>query len=181
MGATCTSDSKARAIAFVYLGATFIGYNESFTLSICTIVIDDQQQIGIATGIASSMRALISAVMSTIYVVVMKNRLSADIAAKVPQALEKAGLPLSSVPSWLEAISTRGVLSLVKGTTPAINAIGIAAYKDASAKAYQTVFLTTIAFTALALICNCFVPNVDERMTDGVAATLHKKRKGESA
>lgn len=35
---------------------------------------------------------------------------------------------------------------------------------------------TTLAFTAIAIIISCFAPNVDEKMTGQVAATLHTRK-----
>jgi hypothetical protein len=47
------------------------------------------------------------------------------------------------------------------------------AYKTASAGAYCTVYLSTIAFSGLAMILTYFVPNTEEFMTGQVVATLH--------
>jgi hypothetical protein len=61
------------------------------------------------------------------------------------------------------------VLAAVPGITDEITTAGLRAYKVASADAYRTVFLTT-AFSGLALVLSCFVPNVDD-----VAAALHNR------
>jgi hypothetical protein len=137
--ATCTPDTRVRAIGLVYAGSWFIGWNETIALSLCTITIDDQQEIGTATGIAGSMRALISTIMSTVYVVVLTNRLTSTIASQVPAALIKAGLPASSIASWLNAFSNgAATLGRVEGNTPAITAAGTQAYQITSADAFQT-------------------------------------------
>jgi hypothetical protein len=54
-------------------------------------------------------------------------------------------------------------------------AAGINAYKWANAQAYSTVFLASIAFTSLGLMLCYWVPNVEKRMTNDVAATLHQR------
>jgi hypothetical protein len=176
---TCTPDTRNRAIALVYIGCCFIGWNEIIVLSICTIIIDDQQEIGTATGIAGSMRALISTTISTVYVVVLTNRLTSTISMQVPAALIKAGLPTTSIVAWLEGFGA-GALQGVQGNTAAITAAGIAAYKLASVDAFQTVFYTTLGFSGLGVAVSFFVPSVDDRMSGGVAAKLHMgNQKGE--
>lgn len=67
----------------------------------------------------------------------------------------------------------------VEGLTPEILAVGARAYEFAYSDAYRTIFLTSIAFGLLGIICNFFVPSVEDFMTGNVAATLGT-RKGES-
>jgi hypothetical protein len=152
----------------------FIGWNESLCLTNAGIEVEDQQEIGTAVGMAGSIRSAISTVAATVYVVVLTNRLGATIPAEVPPAVIAAGLPKSSVAAFLAGFTTSD-FSDVPGLTPKITAVGIAAYKLANAHAYKTVFLTSIAFTGLAVIISFWAPNVDDKMTAEVAATLHEK------
>lgn len=94
----------------------------------------------------------------------------------MPPKLVAAGLPTSSIKAFLFAITigTPAAFSNIPGLTPSIEATGIAAYKIASSRAYQTVFFSTIAFSVLCVICACFTPNVENRMTDKIVATLHR-------
>lgn len=170
-------------MALVFLAVTAIGYNEAIVLPICTILIRDQKEIGTAAGIAGSTRSAISTVASTIYTVVLTSRVTTTIPAKVLAAVIGAGLPVSSVAGYMGAIAKGGseqLLSAVQGLTPAVLAAGARAYQVAYADAYRTVFLTSIAFGVLGIVCSFFVPNVDEYMTDSVATTLGN-RKGDRA
>lgn len=151
-----------------------IGWNESVCLTNAGIELEDQQEIGTAVGMAGSIRSAISTIASTVYVVVLTNRLGQTIPAEVPPAVIRAGLPASSVAAFLAGFTTAD-FSKVPGLTPTITAVGVAAYKVASAHAYKTVFLTSIAFTGIAVIVSFWAPNVDDRMTQEVAATLHAK------
>lgn len=112
----------------------------------------------------------------------MTNRLASTIPASVPAALTHAGLPPSSVADWLAAyaIGTPAAFKGVAGNTAAIDAIGAAAYKEAVAKAFRTVYLVTIAFSGVGLILSFFCPNADKLLTSDVATKLHG-RKGEKA
>lgn len=111
------------------------------------------------------------------YTVALSNRLSKTISTEIPSALIGTGLPATSVADFIAAITmgTPKVFAAVPGITDQITAAGLRAYKVASADAYRTVFLTTIAFLGLALVLSCLVPNVDDRMTDDVAAALHNR------
>ncbi len=88
-----------------------------------------------------------------------------------------AGLPASSVPSFLTAYTTGtpAAFSAVEGLNSTILAAGTAAYKQASANAYQTVFLSTIAFSGLAIIFALFTADGSKMMTMDVAAKLHQR------
>lgn len=116
------------------------------------------------------------------YTVILTNRLKQTIPAEVPPKLIAAGLPSTSVASFLSAIAvgTPAAFAKVQGLRAAIEATGIAAYKVASSHAYQTVFYSTIAFSCLAIICACLTPNVDDQMTDKVVATLHRHQDEET-
>ncbi len=152
----------------------FVGWNESLCLTNAGVELEDQQEIGTAVGMAGSIRSAISTVAASVYVVVLTNRLGETIPAEVPAAVVSAGLPPSSVVAFLGGFAT-GDFSDIKGLTPRILAVGLSAYKFASAHAYQTVFLTSIAFSGIAVIITIWAPNVGDKMTSQVATTLHAK------
>lgn len=104
----------------------------------------------------------------------LTTRLTETIPAQVPPALIEAGLPASSVPAFLSALTTGSFVS-VPGISDTIIVAGTTAYKWASSDAYQTVFIASLAFTGLGLITCIWVPNVEDRMTNDVAATLHER------
>lgn len=176
MVATCTPTSKGRALGLVFVACYCIGWNEGVTTVLCTFAVHDQQDIGTAGGIAGSMRSLGGGILSTVYVAILTNRLQSTVARRVPAALVKAGLPLSSVPAWLAALTLGKGFGDVPGATPAIDLAGITSYEFASMAAFRTVLLASIAFSGLGVIVNFFVANVDHKMTDGIAATLMHDR-----
>ncbi|KAL1891973.1 hypothetical protein Sste5346_007317 [Sporothrix stenoceras] len=172
--ATSTVDSKARSSTIMTLGVFFVGWAESLAITMITLSISNQQELGSAGGLAGSVRFLIVSIASTIYTVVLNNRLASTVAAQVPAALEAAGLPASSVAAFIAAL-TSGDYSGVAGLTDDITAAGTKAYKQANVDAYRTVFLVTIAFTGIAIITSFFLPRVESVMTSQVAATLNNK------
>jgi hypothetical protein len=165
--------NKKTQIALIYLGCVFIGWNESICLTNTTVLIRNQQEIGIAGGTAGCIRSIISAVLETVYISIFTNRLTETIIDEVPPALISASLPASSVGGFLEALTLGTSFSSVAGITNAIIEAGSRAYKMANADAYRTVYLATIAFSCTGILLSWFAPNTDEYMSSKVAATLH--------
>lgn len=177
--ATSTPDTKARACAFVALGTFFIGWTESLAISIVTISAWDQSKLGSVSGLAGSIRFFITSIASTVYNVTLNNRLASTVAAQVPPALVAAGLPSSSVSAFLAALTSGAGFADVPGATATVIAAGVRANKMANADAYRTIFFVSIAFSCIALIASCMLPNVDALLTGKVASTLHKGLKKE--
>lgn len=175
-----TPDNKGAAIALLFLGCFFIGWNESITLANTTICVRNQSEIGIAGGLGAAIRAAICAVLVAIYTTVLNNRLE-QTTSEVPPALIDAGLPSGSVSDFMSVLASVGTAAPdsayagVQGITGKIIDVGVRAYKVANADAYRTVYLSTIAFSGLAIILTFFAPNTEEYMTDNVAATLNRE------
>ena len=161
--ASSTPDTPIRAAIFVFLAASFIGWNEILNSTIATICIADQREIGTATGIAGSARSFISTICSTVYTVILSNRLATTIPSRVPPAVVAAGLPAGSVPAFLQALTlgTQAAWAAVEGLTPQIQAVGVRAYQEANSAAYKTVFLSTIAFCGVGMVASFWAPKID--------------------
>ncbi|KAF2396913.1 MFS general substrate transporter [Trichodelitschia bisporula] len=175
--AACGPNTPVMAMVLIFIGAAFTGYCEVGCCSVSTIVIDDQREIGTATGLAASIRTAVSTVCSTVYTTVLANRLATTIPNRVPSALTSAGLPSGSVTAFLGAVSTGSASAweAVEGLTPEIREAGMNAYRLANSDAYRTVFLTTIAFSGLGIICGAFYPNMDHKVTSEVSVQIQQK------
>lgn len=160
----------------MFLGTTFIGYTDGVAIVITTIEIPDQADIGIATGVMGALRSIMGSICAAIYTVILTNRMSDTVASQVPKAVIGAGLPAQSVASFLMALTSGSAdaLEAVQGLTPRILAAGQAAYRHAAADAFRTVFLSSIAFSVVAIVLTFFTPNVDHRMTLEVTTLLHQ-------
>lgn len=142
-----------------------------------TLTTHDQSELGSAGGIAGSIRFLITSISTTVYNVVLANRQAVEIPNKVTSAVMASGLPASSVSSFIKALALGpAALADIPGITPSIIAAGSRAYQEANSASFQTVFLTTIAFSCVALITTLFLPNFDALMSDQVATTLGKEK-----
>lgn len=135
-----------------------------------------------ATGLAFSARAIGGAFGSAVLDAIINSKVAANLAPKVTAAATGAGLPASSVPALLLAMSTGEGLTAV----PGINADILAAAGNAShwvyAKAYNLAWWSVFPFVILALICVFFLRGVKELMTERVEATVehvdHIEEKG---
>lgn len=158
------------------IGNYCVGWIEALTQTMISIVLDDQQDIGVAVGIASSIRSGFSTIATAIFTTVLTNRLGETVEAIVPDAVTKAGLPEASVSTYIQALGAgdQSAMKAVEGMTDVIMAAGAEAYKVANAEAYSTVYLCTLAFSGLGIILSFFTPNVDGRMTGDIAAVIHK-------
>ncbi|CAK7203588.1 hypothetical protein SEUCBS139899_006325 [Sporothrix eucalyptigena] len=177
-GVACVSPTNLTTTAvLITLGCWALGYTDSVGLAMAGIVIDDQRDIGTAVGLAGSIRNTISTIGTAVYTVILSNRLAQTIPAEVPPALVSAGLPSSSVADFITAYASgsAAALAAVPGINSTILEAGTFAYKHASADAYRTVFLSTIAFSGVAIIFAFFTADGTKRMTRDVAATLHQR------
>jgi hypothetical protein len=179
LGAVGASDqhTQGTTLALLIVGSFFTGMVESICLTLSGIAIKNQEEIGTAVGVAATVRSLGGTIASTIYVVVLTNRLQTTIPELVPQAAVTAGLPIASVEALLGILG--GVLpptTVVAGLTPKILAIAIEAYKTALSKAFQTVFLVTLAFGCLGIIGAFFCPDLKPEHDHIVAKRLHHKK-----
>lgn len=179
--ASCNPNTKTRAIVLLIVACVLVGWTESVCLTLLTIAIKDQQEIGTAGGVGASIRSGTATVCQTIYVVVLTNRLTSTIPAQVPPAAVAAGLPESSIVQLLTAfaVGTPEAFAAVPGISPTILAAASTAYKTASSDAYRTIFYTSIAFTGLGVMLSFFTPNVDELMTHDIATTLEHTKGAE--
>ena len=151
------------------------GWGEGLAISAVTLTVYNQEELGTASGAAGSIRFLISSIAQTVYNVVLTNRLTAERAAKVPAAIIAAGLPSSSVTTFMGKLITTKNFTSIAGATPQVIAAGLRANKEANTSAFSTVFLTTIAFTVLAVGCAVGLPDIDRLLSDKVAVTLGKR------
>lgn len=174
--AAATPASKTLPMGLLTVGCFFIGWVEALAFTLPGMYIHAQEEIGVAVGVAGSVRSTLSTLASTIYVTILNNRLTTTVPEAVIPAVVAAGLPRASIPSLLSALESGQSASLngIKGLTPAIENIAVAAYKHGSMSAYQTVFLASIAFSGTGILLSLLIPSIDSRMTDDIAVTLHR-------
>ncbi|KAF2712393.1 trichothecene efflux pump [Pleomassaria siparia CBS 279.74] len=166
---------------FITLGvlATFvIGWSDGITFPGVTLLWE-AQDIGLATGVLGSIRALGGAVAQALYVSILTNKVAVYLPKYVVPAATSAGLPTSSIPALFAAI-TAGDFKAVPGITPAIIAATGAATQKAYLESFRIVFYATIPFSVLLIIFACLCPNFEKYLSMNVAKRLQHMGKLEA-
>ena len=112
----------------------------------------------------------------SIYLAIYSNRLTAFLPQEIVPAVQGAGLPASSIPELLAAVSncTAAALETVPGmSNEVLDALALAT-KYAQAHAFKVVYLATLAFTGIGLVAAFFITDVSAYLTNYVNKTIHK-------
>lgn len=170
--ASLTVDGYARFIALGVLATFVIGWIDNITFPGVTLLWE-AQDIGLATGVLASIRAMGGAVAQTIYVSILTNKVAVYLPEYVTPAALGAGLPASSLTSLFAGI-TAGSFKAVPGITPEIIAAAGAATTKAYIESFKIVFYATIPFGVLLIIFCALSPNFEKYMSMNVAKRLQK-------
>lgn len=158
---------------FITMGvlATFvIGWIDGITFPGVTLLWESQD-IGLATGVLGSIRALGGAIAQALYVSILTNKLTVYLPRFVVPAATEAGLPASSIPALFAGI-TAGNFTAVPGITPEIIAVTGGAVQKAYLESFRIVFYATIPFGVLLIIFACLTPNFEKYLSMNVAKRL---------
>ena len=171
--ASVREDNHATFITLGVLATWAIGYVDNITFPGVTLVCN-QEDIGLATGVLGSIRALGGAVSQALYVSILTNKVGTYMPEYVSPAAVKAGLPQSSLPALFQGI-TAGSFAKVPGITPEIIAVVSAQVKRAYISSFRIVFYATIPFGVLLIASAFFVPDMDKFLGNTVAKRLQGK------
>jgi len=170
-GLACiNAGNHATTIALGVLGCFFIGWIDNITFPGVTLLWE-AQDIGAATGILGSLRALGGAIAQALYVTIFSNKLTKYLPEYIAPAAIQAGLPESSLPSLFAGLSTGNFTAVPGYNTQIGTAVGqqsIRAYSDS----FHIVFYATIPFGALLILAAFFVPNMEKYLGGNVARRL---------
>ncbi|PVI06057.1 fungal trichothecene efflux pump [Periconia macrospinosa] len=174
LGAQAGLQANAYA-TFITLGvlATFvIGWVDNIVFPGVTLLWESQD-IGLATGVLGSIRAIGGAVAQTIYVSILNNKLTENLPKYVAPAATSAGLPESSLPALLKGIAMAGNLTqTVPGITPEIIAVAGVATQKAYLESFRVVFYATIPFGVVLIFFSALSPNFENVLSGNVAKRL---------
>ena len=132
--------------------------------------------IATATACTTSARAIAGAMFSTIYVTAFSERLQRYLPSYVAAAALLAGLPETSIPSFIGALSTGNAsqLAAVPGVSPNIIDQGVLALKHAYADSIRIVFIIAVPFGVVAIVACWFLGDLKQTMNYHVDAPLEK-------
>ncbi|KAF2669510.1 fungal trichothecene efflux pump [Microthyrium microscopicum] len=175
-GLACLNENNhATFIALGVMGTFVIGWVDLISFTAVTLVWEPQD-IGLATGVLGSIRALGGAVAQSLYVSILTNKLTTYLPKYVVPAATNAGLPSTSLPALFAGI-TAGSFTSVPGITPAIISTVSVAVRRAYIEAFHIVFYSTIPFGVCLIIAACFVPDMKNFLHGNVARRLQGNKK----
>lgn len=171
--ACVNTHNRDTVISLLAAGGFALGWVDALCLASLSVTLEDQSVIGTGVGIATSLRTFISTCSVAIFTTVLNNRLASTVPQLVTPALTEAGLPATSVSEFVRLLSAdQSLLASVTGTNSTIIEIGVEMYKVASARAYSTVFLTTLAFSGLGVIASLMTPEIESKLHGKVSCKL---------
>lgn len=144
------------------------------------------QLIATATAVIISARAVAIAVFTAIFAAAFTKRIKVKLPGYVAAAALQAGLPPTSLKSFLGAFLTAhgGNPSAVPGSSGAIIAAATGAEKQAYADSVRVVYIIAAPFGLAACIACLFLGDMKETMNyrvDAPMEDLHRKGKKSSA
>ncbi|KAL4808006.1 fungal trichothecene efflux pump [Aspergillus unguis] len=164
-------DTWSMTIALGTLGCIAVGYIDNIAFPGVTLVVESQD-IGLATGVLGSLRALAGAVAQAVYTSVLNNEQNTNLPKYVGPAAISAGLPESSLPMLLQALAAGTSTEAIPGATDSIVAAATEALKIAYSHSFKIVFYCTIPFSVILILSSCFVPNMENFVHYDVARRL---------
>lgn len=160
-------------LALGILGTVSIGFVDNISFPGVTLLFE-AQDIGLATGVLGSIRAMGGAIAQALYVSILNTKLTHYLSTNVVPAATQAGLPRSSLQALFAGIIA-GNISSVPGMTPEIITMIEQQVQRSYVQSFQIVFLATIPFGALLIGFACLVPNMEEHLQGNVARRLQSK------
>ncbi|KAK3648125.1 hypothetical protein LTR56_002604 [Elasticomyces elasticus] len=178
LAAAANPQNQSLTEGLILTGSLMIGASEAQAAVTALSTLRSETDIGLAGGLAGTIRSFVSAIAVAIYSTVLSNRLKTTIPQYVTPAAEQAGLPASSVPSLLLGLGGTGNLTAgaVPGLTDAIQATAVTAFRFANSQAYKTVFFTSFAFGGAGMILVWFVADNDKSKENFVGGHVHDPR-----
>ncbi|GAW11571.1 hypothetical protein ANO14919_009180 [Xylariales sp. No.14919] len=169
--AALTPKSLSTGIALTLVGPFFVGVIELTSLAIAPLFCKPED-IGLASGLLASIRSAGGSIAVTVYSTILSNRLKYTVPDNVGPAAVAAGLPENQV-SALAAAVIGGTLQKFPGLTNDIAQAVTAVVPTAYSQAFQTVYLASFGFGAIAIVGCLFAKDARDLLTDKVERKMH--------
>ncbi|KAH8645352.1 fungal trichothecene efflux pump [Xylariales sp. PMI_506] len=174
--AALTPETLHLGIALSFLGPFMVGVLEMASLSLAPLFLPPED-IGLAIGTLSCIRAAGASFALTVYTTIFNNRTASTFTSMVGAAAVNVGMSPDMIPALIMAIKA-GTWSSMAGLTTAMKAAIKAEIPWAYSKAFQTVYLVSLAFGILAIIASFFVLDARHLFTKKVERRMHGRSIG---
>ncbi|KAF2496742.1 MFS general substrate transporter [Lophium mytilinum] len=180
--ASATLDNHVKSIIFLFIIALCVPPTQLVPIVMLSYGIEDQNDIGVACGIAGTARLLMGATATAIYSSILSNEYSEKLPGEVTNAVKNLGFPPANIPKLIAAakLGTAKAYAAVPGITPAIEGAIALANKEAYLQAFHVVFLASLAFGCIGVVAAFFTESVDTRKyTKRTFAVVENEHKNE--
>ena len=177
--ATIQPDDNFNQLAFAAVAG--FGFGSPLILIIAgTQLSTPHRLIATATAVTTTFRAIGATVFTAIYAATLTSGLTTKIPNYVSEAVIQAGLPASSIPAFIGALTSndQDVLAAVPGVTPPIIGAGVLALRQAYADSLRLIYIIAAPFGAVAIVMCFFLGDMRKMMTyrvDAPVENLHAK------
>ena len=178
--ATLQPGQSTKAIAFACVTGVGFGAPLVLTVSGAQLVVP-HKFLATASAVTTTARAVSVAVFTAIFSAVFNTRIRNKLPIYIAAAATASGLPASSLPAFIKALSTGQTATLAKipGVTPGIIAKSITALEQAYADSIRVVFIIAAAFAFVSCFACLLLGDLQKTMNYSVDAPieeLHAKR-----
>ncbi|KEF52257.1 uncharacterized protein A1O9_11497 [Exophiala aquamarina CBS 119918] len=173
--ASIQPDDGLQSLGLVALAG--VGFGGPLVLVVAGVQLSAPHKLlATATAITTSARAVSIAIFTPIFSAALNQGLTTQIPKQVGEAAVKAGLPSSSLPAFITALSSGDTSGLgkISGVTSSIIAVGAAALKQAYADSLRVIYYIALPFGILACILCLFVGDLHKTMNFRVDAPVEK-------
>ncbi|KAK7445002.1 fungal trichothecene efflux pump [Colletotrichum acutatum] len=164
--ASLTPETLNTGIALTILGPFFVGFIELASLALAPLFCKPSD-IGLASGLLASIRSAGGSIAVAVYTTILSNRLATEIPAAIRGPAVAAGLPSSQLPALAKAVQA-GKLAAFPGLTSAVKAAVAKVLPNAYSKAFETVYLASLGFGAIAIVGCLFSKDAQQHLTNKV-------------
>lgn len=182
--ATVGLNDKAQAIVTIVVGAAAVTPPQLISFTMLSFGLDDQNDIGVAVGLAGTFRLMGGAVATAIYTAILSSRFTEVLPSQMTDAIKSAGVPFSEqlLAGLVKAgqANTAAAYNAVKGITPALAAAAALATKLAYVQAFRLVYLVAIGFGGAAIIAAMCTTSTDRAKKNNERAVILKNEVKES-
>jgi hypothetical protein len=172
--AAVNQTNSSLGIGMSFLGGFGVGGIIVPAAIILTIISPDEV-IATITAVTLSVRLIGGSIGYAIYFNVFQNKLIAVFPSIVGTAVLKAGLPVSELEPFLEALAAKNTteLATLHGLTPLILEAAQSAVNVAYVQAFRQIYFVSIAFGGAAIISSLFLGDIRKYMVDRIAVDIH--------
>ncbi|KXH59317.1 fungal trichothecene efflux pump [Colletotrichum salicis] len=173
--ASLTPETLNTGIALTILGPFFVGFIELASLALAPLFCKPSD-IGLASGLLASIRSAGGSIAVAVYTTILSNRLATEIPAAIRGPAVAAGLPSSQLPALAKAVQA-GKLAAFPGLTSAVKAAVAKVLPNAYSKAFETVYLASLGFGAIAIVGCLFSKDAQKHLTNKVERRMGDGKK----